>query len=922
MTCEEALTVDRRGGEFGAISVVRRFGGAMAGETKIGLLAPLRVREFRYLWGAELASVAGDQLARVALAVLVYSRTSSASLTALTYALTFVPAIIGGLLLSGLADRFSRRQVLVVTDLVRALLAAAMAVPGLPLPVLWGLVAVLSAAAAPFKAAQLAVLPQVLTDETLYRAGLSLRQVTAQTAQVVGFGAGGALMTVLEPHLALLVNAATFVLSAALVMVGVRARPIPLQDVDKSESSGTGAGASVWPVFVFAALIGLYVVPEGLAAPYADQLGLLAVGAGVLMAADPVGSVVGGWLAPRISIRTSTVAAAWLSVAAGVPLVFCALSPGLIVSALLWAVSGAFSTLLIVQIQELVVQRVPDARRGGVMGRLSTTLYSSQGLAILGGGVVAEAFDAYRAVAMAGMLAIVLAVLVGATVWVTRSRPASAGNEPDVKSVHHRSLLATSGTSSPGTDRQPNPGVEEVVGDQGSGEDAISPFISAAHHRAPGEGRKRRRRSQQGRWRIWTLAPRPRAFLVGVEIVAVVTTVFLAIRYPVTVEAARNFAVIVGMGILVAEVTKRVERMRRRFSDTPHVNMSSVWTFSAALVTSPALAAATTVVLYLHLWRRSWREITGMRPFRVVFSVCAVVLSCHAAFVLNDWLPGALPVDLDGPVGMLAFVLVIVVYWTVNSTLVGAAIALLRSDRSLGRLVGSWSENAIEYATLVFGAIVVLVFAFYSWAVALMPLPLYVLHRSILVRQLEHDATIDDKTDLLKAGTWQSLASREVELAQQHGTGLGVLMVDIDHFKGVNDRYGHLVGDKALRAVANAIKSSVRSTDLVGRFGGEEFVVLLVGADHAGSVETAKRICERVRAVQVQDALTGASYPDLHLSVSIGVAALPDNGRDLNELLHGADEALFATKDAGRDGVRAVRPSARRASHQAGASPI
>jgi hypothetical protein len=84
-------------------------------------------------------------------------------------------------LLSGLADRFPRRRVLVVTDVVRAGLAGAMALPGLPLPVLWGLVGVLSAASGPFKAAQLALLPQVLEDRDAYRAGLALRQVTSQT---------------------------------------------------------------------------------------------------------------------------------------------------------------------------------------------------------------------------------------------------------------------------------------------------------------------------------------------------------------------------------------------------------------------------------------------------------------------------------------------------------------------------------------------------------------------------------------------------------------------------------------------------------------------------------------------------------------------------------------------------------------------
>jgi diguanylate cyclase (GGDEF)-like protein len=374
------------------------------------------------------------------------------------------------------------------------------------------------------------------------------------------------------------------------------------------------------------------------------------------------------------------------------------------------------------------------------------------------------------------------------------------------------------------------------------------------------------------------------------------------------------------MGILVAEITKRVERMRRRFSDTPHVNMSSVWTFSAALCTSPALAAATTVVLYLHLWRRSWREITGMHPFRVVFSVAAVVLSCQAAFLVNVWLPGALPTDVGGPVGVVVFVLVIVVYWVVNSALVGAAISVLRSDRVLGRLVGSWSENAIEYATLVLGGFVVLVLAWYPWAVVLMPLPLYVLHRSVLARQFEYDATVDDKTGLLKAGTWQSLAGRELDRARQHGTGVGLLMVDVDHFKHVNDRYGHLVGDQALRAVATGLRAAVRGTDLVGRFGGEEFVILLVGADHAGSVETGRRVCERIRALRVEDPISGASYPDLRLSVSVGVAAFPDNGGSLEELLHAADTALFATKDAGRDGVRAMQPAARPFDHGAGVS--
>src|SRR5688572_28798166 len=105
-----------------------------AGRTGLG--AVFAIREFRYIWFAELASVVGDQLARVALAVLVYGRTGSALWAAFTYALTFLPALLGGVLLSWLADRYRRREVMIMADLLRAGLVAAMAIARLPLPVL------------------------------------------------------------------------------------------------------------------------------------------------------------------------------------------------------------------------------------------------------------------------------------------------------------------------------------------------------------------------------------------------------------------------------------------------------------------------------------------------------------------------------------------------------------------------------------------------------------------------------------------------------------------------------------------------------------------------------------------------------------------------------------------------------------------
>ena len=117
------------------------------------------VAEFRAVWAADVLSIAGDQLARVALALLVFTRTGSTALTALTYALTFVPALAGGILLGGMGDRFACRTVMVVVDVVRAILVVAMVVPGLPLWGLWTLVGALTFLAGPFKAAQQSCYP-------------------------------------------------------------------------------------------------------------------------------------------------------------------------------------------------------------------------------------------------------------------------------------------------------------------------------------------------------------------------------------------------------------------------------------------------------------------------------------------------------------------------------------------------------------------------------------------------------------------------------------------------------------------------------------------------------------------------------------------------------------------------------------------
>jgi diguanylate cyclase (GGDEF)-like protein len=406
-------------------------------------------------------------------------------------------------------------------------------------------------------------------------------------------------------------------------------------------------------------------------------------------------------------------------------------------------------------------------------------------------------------------------------------------------------------------------------------------------------------------WKLWT-KPRPgMIFLIGVEALAIAATAWAIVAHPVDQRELVNFAVLLLSGVAVAEASRQVERLRRRFSDALHVNLSSVWILAAALSTAPSLAVATCAGLYGHLWLRSWRRITGMHAYRVVFSASNVTLSCLAAAAVAHWVtPGGL-LDIVRPANLLWILLVVATFSVVNSGLAAIAIALLQSDRSLGALLGSWQENSIEYATLCMGILAAALLAWRPLLLVLIFLPLYVLHRSVLIRQLEHAATTDEKTGLLNATSWQTLASNEVHRADRHSMDLALLMVDLDHFKWVNDQYGHLVGDQVLRAVADAMQEEVRDYDLCGRFGGEEFVLLLPDTGLDKAVEVGNRICARIRGLQIDQDDTGG----LRLSASIGVATLPEAGKELDELLLAADNAMFAAKDSGRDQVRAVLPS-------------
>jgi len=337
-------------------------------------------------------------------------------------------------------------------------------------------------------------------------------------------------------------------------------------------------------------------------------------------------------------------------------------------------------------------------------------------------------------------------------------------------------------------------------------------------------------------------------------------------------------------------------------SGQTHINVTSVWYLAGAFLLPPGWVALLALILYLHLWLRVWRQVRTRPAHRVVASTAWAMLSCFAAsavLTIGDLNQS----PLDTAHGVLALVLAAVVFELANVVFVATGIFLYTSSRSLADLVGTWEDNAFELATLCLGGLVALAFVHQPVLVVFVLPPLLLLHRYLLLKQqLQVAVVTDEKTGLLNTVGWHDHATREFARARRRGEGRGlaVLMIDLDHFKRINDTYGHLTGDEVLAAVAVAIEASVRPRDTVGRFGGEEFVVLLPATGDADVLGIAERV--RVAVGELTVSVGGPVRID-GLSVSVGVACYPEAGDTVDEVLRSADAALYRAKDGGRNRV-------------------
>ena len=170
------------------------------------------------------------------------------------------------------------------------------------------------------------------------------------------------------------------------------------------------------------------------------------------------------------------------------------------------------------------------------------------------------------------------------------------------------------------------------------------------------------------------------------------------------------------------------------------------------------------------------------------------------------------------------------------------------------------------------------------------------------MEQLRHVAITDDLTGIYNRRAFFEAALRAFQRARERGTALGVLMLDLDHFKGINDRYGHGMGDQALRRFAETVRGLLLPKHVFGRLGGEEFALLAPGSNEAESIALAERVCQAVSAIRFDP-----PADDLSMTVSIGVAQIEDGAADLDALFREADDLLFQAKHDGRNRVRHIR---------------
>lgn len=419
-----------------------------------------------------------------------------------------------------------------------------------------------------------------------------------------------------------------------------------------------------------------------------------------------------------------------------------------------------------------------------------------------------------------------------------------------------------------------------------------------------------RARSWCHAWSLWRV-PRPVLVLVlVVDALAVIVAACTAFLVPVGLEDLVRFGILACCSFLATELTRHIEQ-RRSFAHqtySAHVDNATVWMFASVLVLPPALASSLVVLNCYLIWCRVKKGQAV--PYRRVYSAATVLLGAQVAVLIlyagMHSYPG-IPIS-SMPRGILDLGVVVLaglVSWAINYGLVVAALALFNPTVRASDLTDNFSEQLQEAGGVALGLLAAVAVVTNPIILAGVVVVIVALHRGLLVSQYEHASRIDTKTGLATAGRWHDFAEEMLARARHRQTNLGLLMMDLDHFKGINDTYGHPFGDMILKAAGEELRSEVRELDACGRWGGEEFTIVVADIDDQQSLHgVAERIRRRIEAMAVE-APGGNGDGAVPVSASVGgIFYTPDTSATLDELILAADAALYEAKNSGRNTVR------------------
>jgi len=411
------------------------------------------------------------------------------------------------------------------------------------------------------------------------------------------------------------------------------------------------------------------------------------------------------------------------------------------------------------------------------------------------------------------------------------------------------------------------------------------------------------------RLRAWPLWRAPRGlvgYLLSVVALWVAVGAVLLAGTAASTKDLQAYAVLLGCAAVCVEATRRLGESAGISRD-----LQSAWGLPIALLLPPVFGLLAPVPLKALSQLRLARSLL----YRRVLSAAAIGLANYTASELfHRLLPaGGLRASLAvSPARtVLAAIAGAALCYLVNTLLVTTAVRLATAELSWRQLLLDRESLVIDLVELSMSIVV-----FSAWTVTpltvlvLLP-PAVLLQRSLTYAQLRTAARTDTKTGLLNAAAWQQEADREIARANRDHQPLAVLMIDLDHFKAFNDTHGHLAGDQALVAISRTLTEGLRSYDQLGRFGGEEFTVVLPNADQ----DEAHRVAERLRRA-VADRVIADADRNKRITVSVGAAVMGAHGVALIDLLTAADSALYRAKAAGRNqiafapGLRAPAPDA------------